>query len=66
MFIKVWEHVGISNMSYNFIKGIPLKFKNFSPDKDWFLLGDVVFEEDNSYTVALMEDNKWYRALSGK
>ena len=66
MFITVWEHVGVSKMSYNFIKGICLKFKNFSPDKDWFLLGDVVFEEDNSYTVAFMEDNKWYRALCGK
>ena len=53
-------------MSYNFLKGIPLNFKNFSPDKDCFMLGDVVFEEENSYTVAFMEDNKWYRALCGK
>ena len=29
-------------------------------------LGDVVFEEDNSFTIALIEDDKWYRALCGK
>ena len=65
-FIKVRQQVSVSNMSHNFIKTIPLTIKNFSPDKDWCLLGDVVFEEDNSYTVAFIEDNKWYRALSGK